>query len=147
MITPFVAPPVRGLSSPLSRIQGVNNAGDLVGEYSAAGVNPAGDLSRNGVLTTIAFPDPAATQRLRSTPGYSVGFHSRPAALFTSIDISSRSIGRCANRVRRSERSLCCNERPDDSESVTAGAGSRTLFSITPLVQVFLEAHCGLDEA
>jgi hypothetical protein len=104
VITPFVAPPAEGLSSPMSRIQGVDNAGDLVGEYSAAGVNPAGYLSRNGVLTTIAFPDPAATQRLRSTPGYSVVFHSRPAASLTSIEISSRSMGRCANRVRRSRQ-------------------------------------------
>lgn len=63
-LTPFVAPPVDGLPSAFSQIYGVNNAGDTVGEYFAVGVDPTGFLNRNGVLTTIAFPDAAARRTI-----------------------------------------------------------------------------------
>ncbi len=78
VLTPFVAPPVQGLVSAFSQIYGVNNAGDLVGEYFAVGVDPTGYVSRNGVLTTIASPDPAATRTIPhdvNNLGHIAGFY------------------------------------------------------------------------
>jgi hypothetical protein len=64
VITSYVAAPVVGKQSAFSQLYGVNNAGDMVGEYFAVGVLPAGFLDRHGVLTVIAFPDASATRTI-----------------------------------------------------------------------------------
>lgn len=100
VVTPFVALPVQGLPFAFSQIYGVNNAGDLVGEYFALGVDPTGYVSRNGVLTTIAFPDPAATRTIphdvnnlghvsgfyHDSTGHTIGFLLRKG-VFEKIEI------------------------------------------------------------
>lgn len=77
-ITPFIAPPVQGRDFPFSQLYGVNNAGNMVGEYFALGVDPTGFVVQNGVLTTIAFPDPSAVRTIPhdiNNRGHIAGFY------------------------------------------------------------------------
>ena len=65
VFTPYIAAPVQGQPFGFSQLYGVNNAGDMVGEYFALSIPPTGFLDRHGVIHTIASPDPAA---VRTTP-------------------------------------------------------------------------------
>ena len=101
IVTPYVAAPVRGLVSAFSQLYGVNNAGEMVGEYFAVGVAPTGFLDRNGTLITIRHPDPLADRTIpqdinnrghiagffNTTTGRNIGFILR-GSQFEKIEIA-----------------------------------------------------------
>jgi uncharacterized membrane protein len=77
VITRYVATPVVGRDSLFSQLYGVNNAGDMVGEYFAVGVPATGFMDRHGVLTIISFPDASAVRTIPhdiNNQGHIAGF-------------------------------------------------------------------------
>ena len=79
VFTPYVAAPVQGQPFGSSQLFGVNNAGDMVGEYFALGIPATGFLDRHGVITTIASPEPAAVRTIPkdiNNRGHIAGFYS-----------------------------------------------------------------------